>query len=159
METFYNQYKNIMYDKKEENENSWLPSTRYPWRHNKYDENAGFEDGRLPIITFSLSIRNIASNSKMIKKSSRSCPNYFMMANNLTRIQSFVETFGRSLARKNSRYALFTEDENISSETFLDDIKFFKKVLNLAIIGLSQKGDRKIGLDSYVNPPQTERYK
>ena len=42
--------------------------------------------------------------------------------------------FENSLARKNARYAIFTEDESLSANTFLRDNLFFKKVLNLAVI-------------------------
>ena len=139
------------------NEKSRLPSTRFPVRRNEHEKSEAVHSNRLPAMKFSLNTRNHARNSEKIKLASKNCPNYIMLSANLTHIQSFVEKFSNSLARKNSRYALFTNDENISTKSSLSDIKFFKKVLNLAIIGMSKNIDRTFGIESFIDRPHPKR--
>ena len=82
--------------------------------------------------------------NEKIKLASRFCPNYFFLSANLTRIKSFIVTHqDYHLARRNARYALLIEDNNdplqaFNSTSFLDDIKFYKKVLNLAVLVFSK---------------------
>ena len=135
-------------------DNYRLPSTRFPLRRNKYDNDEIFHSNQLPVIKFSLRARNNTSNLERMKLASQNCPNYFILSANLTDIQSFVVRFGKSLARRNSRYAIFTEDENISTKTFLTDVMFFTKVINLAIIGM-RNIDEALGFESFVNLPES----
>ena len=97
-----------------------------------------YEFDFLPTMRFLLGGNNDALNtlSDSIKKGGQYCPNYLILSSNLTQIQSFIKTFGSNLARRSSRYALFIEDERFSVNTFLNDVPFFKKVLNLALISM-----------------------
>ena len=103
----------------------------------------------MPVVQFSLRAINDTRNLKNLRLASKNCPNYFILSANLTDIKSFVERFGKSLARRNSRYALLTEDENISTKAFLSDANFFEKVINLAIIGM-QKINATLGFESFI---------
>ena len=97
-----------------------------------------YEFDFLPTMRFLLGGNNDALNSlsDSVKKGGQYCPNYLILSSNLTQIQLFINKFEGNLARRNSRYALFTEDERFSVNTFLKDVPFFEKVLNLAVISM-----------------------
>lgn len=90
------------------------------------------------MIRFSLNISHDEATAEHMKLGSQYCPNYLIIASNLTHIQSFIDTFKSSLSRRNSRYALvFPESDSFSATTFLYDNTYFEKVLNLAVILMS----------------------
>ena len=80
---------------------------------------------------------DVLSTEKGLKLGRRLCPNYLMILDDFTKIESFIDLFHESLARRNSRYAIITTGNNFSPMTFLEENSFFKKVLNLAVILIS----------------------
>ena len=117
---------------------------RYPSRWLHFDEEMMDNlNTNLPVIIFSLNSNDDEITHDKIKMGSTFCPNYIFLSANLTRIKSFMNTHQKyTLSRKNARYALLIKDnhesfEAFNSSFFLDDFKFFKKVLNLAVIVLS----------------------
>ena len=99
---------------------------------------------KLPVITFSLNSNEDEISHEKIKVGSIFCPNYIFISASLTRIKSFITTHQNYyLSRKNARYALIVKNnydvlEAFNSTSFLDNIKFFKKVLNLAVFLFSK---------------------
>ena len=93
---------------------------------------------RLPTLTilkFMFPAKDNPSNFEAIQLASQYCPNYVIVSSKLSSIFHFTNTFQKYLSRQNSRYALFSlDDEKFSENSFLEDIPFFKKVLNLAVI-------------------------
>lgn len=86
---------------------------------------------------FELNAKYDAEIVEKIKAGSQYCSNYMMLSSNLTNIRGFISTFSKSLRRGDSNYALiFPEDNSFSENTFLEDVYFLKKVLNLMVITL-----------------------
>ena len=122
----------------------YLPKFRYPSRWIHLDEERTDNlSTNLPVISFSLNSNDDEITQDKIEVGSRFCPNYIFMSANVTRIKSFMNTHQKyTLSRKNARYALLIKDnhdsfESFNSSLFLDDFKFFKKVLNLAVFVFS----------------------
>ena len=99
---------------------------------------------KLPVITFSLNSNEDEISHEQIKLGSIFCPNYIFISASLARIKSFITTHQNYyLSRKNARYALIVNNDSgalkeFNSTSFLDNIKFFKKVLNLAVFLFSK---------------------
>ena len=93
---------------------------------------------------------DVVSTEKGLELGRRLCPNYLIILDDFTKIESFIDLFYESLARRNSRYAIITTDNNFSPMTFLEEHSFFKKVLNLAVILISDV-DRDITDSSTSN--------
>ena len=117
---------------------------RYPSRWIHLDEERMDNlNTNLPVIIFSLNSNDDEITHDKIKVGSTFCPNYIFLSANLTRIKSFMNTHQKyTLSRKNARYALLIKDnhesfEAFNSSFFLDDFKFLKKVLNLAVFVFS----------------------
>ena len=110
-----------------------------PRRNHAYDQTRRNLNTKLPVITFSLDSNEEEISHEQIKLGSTFCPNYIFISASLTRIKSFITIHqNHYLSRKSARYALIIKNNYDSLETFnaasfLDDIKFFKKVLNLAV--------------------------
>ena len=101
---------------------------------------ARFQPDKLPNIRINFDSPtncDVVSTEKGLKLGRRLCPNYIMIMDDFTKIESFIDLFHESLARRNSRYAIITTDNNFSPMTFLEENSFFKKVLNLAVILIS----------------------
>lgn len=101
---------------------------------------ARLQPDKLPNIRINFDSPNncdVLSTEKGLKLGRRLCPNYLMIMDDFTKIESFIDLFHESLARRNSRYAIITTDNNFSPMTFLEENSFFKKVLNLAVILIS----------------------
>ena len=94
---------------------------------------------------------DVVSTEKGLKLGRRLCPNYLMILDDFTKIESFIDMFHESLARRNSRYAIITTGNNFSPMTFLEENSFFKKVLNLAVILISDE-DRDTSEHSTSDP-------
>ena len=116
---------------------------------------------KLPVITFSLNSNEDEISHEQIKLGSTFCPNYIFISASLARIKLFITNHQNYyLSRKNARYALIVKNYYASSETFnsasfLDDIKFFKKVLNLAVFVFSKdifKNGESEQIDSLAEP-------
>ena len=80
---------------------------------------------------------DVVSTEKGLELGRRLCPNYLIILDDFTKIESFIDLFHESLARRNSRYAIITTGDSFSPMTFLEENSFFKKVLNLAMILIS----------------------
>ena len=98
---------------------------------------------RLPSISFPLSSDKNEHIEEKLKRGSKFCPNYFFISSNITSIKSFIDTHQNYIfSRRNARYALIIKDsesvEAFNSTLFLDDVKFFQKVLNLAVFLFSK---------------------
>ena len=98
---------------------------------------------RLPSISFPLSSDENEHIEEKLKRGSKFCPNYFFISSNITSIKSFIDTHQNYIfSRRNARYALIIKDsesvEAFNSTLFLDDVKFFQKVLNLAVFLFSK---------------------
>ena len=101
---------------------------------------ARFQSDKLPNIRINFDTPtncDVLSTEKGLKLGRRLCPNYLMIMDDFTKIESFIDMFHESLARRNSRYAIITTDNNFSPMTFLEENSFFKNVLNLAMILIS----------------------
>ena len=101
---------------------------------------ARFQPDKLPNIRINFDSPtncDVLSTEKGLKLGRRLCPNYLMILDDFTKIESFIDLFHESLARRNSRYAIITTGNNFSPMTFLEENSFFKKVLNLAVILIS----------------------
>ena len=116
---------------------------------------------KLPVITFSLNSNEDEISHEQIKLGSIFCPNYIFISASLARIKLFITNHQNYyLSRKNARYALIVKNDYASSEafnsaSFLDDIKFFKKVLNLAVFVFSKdiiKNGESEQIDSLAEP-------
>ena len=108
------------------------------YMESKFAEENATTGERLPaitILTFRFPAKDNPANFENIYLASQRCPNYVIISSKLSSIFHFTNTFQKCLSRQNSRYALISpDDENFSANSFLEDIPFFKKVLNLAVI-------------------------
>ena len=101
---------------------------------------ARFQPDKLPNIRINFDSPtncDVLSTERGLKLGRRLCPNYLMILDDFTKIESFIDLFHESLARRNSRYTIITTGNNFSPMTFLEENSFFKKVLNLAVILIS----------------------
>ena len=112
---------------------------------------------QLPIVKFTFEIEPDFSELRKLETVGKKCPNYVVLSSNITQLSSLIDNLKVSLKRKDSRYMLIlASDGRFSSETFFEDVPFFKKVLNCFLVVMSSKMDTFVRLD--IESPILNRY-
>ena len=92
----------------------------------------------VPITKFTFNIQPDLSTLKNLEIASQRCSNYVITASTLAYLSSFITNSKDYMTRKDSRYILiFASNGSFSSETFFEDVPYFKKVLDLHLIVMS----------------------